>query len=134
MTINKKPLLIAVLAASTLIGCASTPEQAETEKNPAEPVVKVNDFPTRDRVEYVLNCVAQHGGLTFITQYACGCKVDKIAEKMTFAEYEAAKTFSMLKSTPGEAGGIFRDPKQSKDLRKQLKDAEAWAEKQCFVK
>ena len=50
------------------------------------------------------------------------------------AEYEAAKTFSMLKSTPGEAGGIFRDPKQSKDLRKQLKDAEAWAEKQCFVK
>ena len=134
MTINKKPLLIAVLAASTLIGCASTPEQAETEKTPAEPAVKVNDFPTRDRVEYVLNCVAQHGGLTFITQYACGCKVDKIAEKMSFAEYEAAKTFSMLKSTPGEAGGIFRDPKQSKDLRKQLKDAEAWAEKQCFVK
>jgi len=134
MKINKTPLLMTVLAASTLFGCASTPEQAETEKTPAEPVVKVNDFPTRDRVEYVLNCVAQHGGLTFITQYACGCKVDKIAEKMTFAEYEAAKTFSMLKSTPGEAGGIFRDPKQSKDLRKQLKDAEAWAEKQCFVK
>ena len=134
MKVNKKSLLIALIAALALIGCASTPEQAEAEKTTAEPAVKVNDFPTRDRVEYVLNCVAQHGGLTFISQYACGCKIDKIAEKMSFADFEAARTFSLLKSTPGEAGGVFRDPKQSKDLRKQLKDAEAWAEKQCFVK
>ena len=134
MKVNKISLLIALIAALALIGCASTPEQVNSEKTAAEPAVKVNDFPTRDRVEYVLNCVAQHGGLTFITQYACGCKIDKIAEKMSFADFEAARTFSLLKSTPGEAGGVFRDPKQSKDLRKQLKDAEAWAEKQCFVK
>jgi hypothetical protein len=134
MKIKKLSLLIPLIAASALLGCASTPEQAESEKTAAEPTVKVNDFPTRDRVEYVLNCVAQHGGLTFVSQYACGCKIDKIAEKMSFADYEAARTFSLLKSTPGEAGGVFRDPKQSKDLRKQLKDAEAWAEKQCFVK
>jgi hypothetical protein len=114
------------------VACSTTPE---TSTEPAQTVetVKPNDFPTRDRVEYVLNCVAQHGGLSYITQYACGCKVDKIAEKMTFAEYEAARTFTLLKSTPGEAGSVFRDPKQSKDLRKQLKEAEAWAEKQCFV-
>jgi hypothetical protein len=78
--------------------------------------------------------VAQHGGLTYITQYACGCKIDKIAEKLTFNEYEAAKTFSYLRSTPGESGGVFRDPAQSKDLRKQLKEAEDYAEKSCFVK
>ena len=120
--------LISLLALVAVIGCATTSENA------SEQTVKMNDFPTRDRVEYVLNCVAQHGGLTFITQYACGCKIDKIAEKLSFAEYEAAKTFSLLKSTPGEAGGVFRDPQQSKDLRKQLKEAEAFAEKQCFVK
>jgi len=39
-----------------------------------------------------------------------------------------------LRSTPGEAGGVFRDPKQAKDLRKVLKEAEAYAERQCFVK
>ena len=100
----------------------------------APETTRINDFPTRDRVEYVLNCIAQHGGLSYINQYACGCKIDKIAEKMTFAEYEAASTFSYLRSTPGEAGGVFRDPKQSKDLRKLLKEADAWAEKQCFVK
>lgn len=127
------PLLFSILFALLLNACATTNEQT-TNQASATDTVQVNDFPTRDRVEYVLNCVAQHGGLTFINQYACGCKIDKIAEKMRFAEYEAAKTFSLLKSTPGEAGGVFRDPKQSKDLRKQMKDAEAYAEKNCFVK
>jgi hypothetical protein len=121
-----------IVVLAILNGCAST--APETQPVAAEPAPRVNDFPTRDRVEYVLNCVAQHGGLTYITQYACGCKIDKIAEKMTFAEFEAAKTFSYLRSTAGEAGGVFRDPKQSKDLRKQLKEAEAYAERQCFVK
>lgn len=120
------------LAAAMLGGCAGTSEQQSEATAPAVP--RINDFPTRDRVEYVLNCVAQHGGLTFVTQYACGCKIDKIAEKMTFAEFEAAKTFSYLRSTAGESGSVFRDPKQSKDLRKLLKEAEAYGEKQCFVK
>ncbi len=128
---------ISVATALTLMGCASTTEKTSSEKTAGQAqseAVKVNDYPTRDRVEYVLNCVAQHGGLTFVTQYACGCKIDKIAEKLTFSEYEAAKTFTLLKSTPGDAGAVFRDPKQSKDLRKQLKEAETYAEKSCFVK
>jgi len=121
-----------LLLPAVLAGCAST--APETQPAAANDVSRVNDFPTRDRVEYVLNCVAQHGGLTFITQYACGCKIDKIAEKMTFAEYEAAVTNSYLRKTPGEAGGVFRDPKEAKNLRKLLNEADAYAEKQCFVK
>lgn len=113
-----------------LEGCASTPEQA----NPTENNNLVNDYPTRDRVEYVLNCIAQHGGLTYINQFACGCMIDKIAEKMTFSEYDAAKTFAYLKSMPGDTGGVFRDPAQSKNLRNKLKDAESNAEKSCFIK
>lgn len=135
MILNKLLQIISLAAVIALTGCASTSEPVASEKSSEQAqAVKINDYPTRDRVEYVLNCVAQHGGLTFITQYACGCKIDKIAEKLSFAEYEAARTFTLLKSTPGDAGGVFRDPQQSKDLRKQLKEAEAWAEKQCFVK
>lgn len=119
---------------SLAAGCASAPEPVAQATPAVEEKTLVNDFPTRDRVEYVLNCVAQHGGLSYINQYACGCKIDKIAEKMTFSDYESAKTFSYLKSTAGESGGVFRDPKQSKDLRAQLKEAEAYAEKACFVK
>ena len=119
---------------AAITGCTTMPEKT-AETAPAESAPLVNDYPTRDRVEYVLNCVAQHGGLTYITQYACGCKIDKIAEKLTFSEFESAKTFTYLsKGQTGDAGAVFRDPAQSKELRKRLKDAEASAEKSCFVK
>lgn len=125
------PLLI------ILAGCASleTTEQTSvnTQANESQSV-RSNDFPTRDRVDYVLECVAKHGGLTYISQYACGCKIDKIAEQMSFEEYEAARTFGQMQKTPGENGAPFRDPKQSKDLRGKLKEVEAAAEKACFVK
>lgn len=127
-----KKLLLTATISVIIAGCTSNPEKVT--ENTATPVALVNDYPTRDRVEYVLNCVAQHGGLSYINQYACGCKIDKIAEKLSFNDYDAAKTFSYLKSTAGENGSIFRDPKQSKDLRKQLKEAEEIAEKSCFVK
>ena len=126
--------ILSLCLCAAITGCTTTPEKT-VKQVPAEPTPMVNDYPTRDRVEYVLNCVAQHGGLTYITQYACGCKIDKIAEKLTFNEFEAAKTFTYLsKGQTGDAGGVFRDPAQSKDLRTRLKKAEAYAEKSCFVK
>ncbi len=126
--------IVSLCLCAAITGCTTTPEKT-IEQVPVEPTPLVNDYPTRDRVEYVLNCVAQHGGLTYITQYACGCKIDKIAEKLTFTDYEAAKTFTYLsKGQTGDAGAVFRDPAQSKDLRTRLKEAEAYAEKSCFVK
>ena len=133
---KKKYLSIVIsLSLTTLLSGCSTLEEKPGAIGTSEPAPMVNDYPTRDRVEYVLNCVAQHGGLTYITQYACGCKIDKIAEKMTFAEFEAAKTITYLsKGQTGDAGAVFRDPAQSKDLRKRIKEAESSAEKSCFVK
>ena len=132
---NKYTVSILCLCLATIIiGCTTIPENT-MEQSPVETKTLVNDYSTRDRVEYVLNCVAQHGGLNYITQYACGCKIDKIAEKLTFTEFEAAKTFTYLsKGQTGDAGAVFRDPAQSKDLRTRLKQAESSAEKSCFVK
>jgi len=132
---NKYTVSILCLCLATIIiGCTTIPENT-MEQSPVETKTSFNDYPTRDRVEYVLNCVAQHGGLNYITQYACGCKIDKIAEKLTFTEFEAAKTFTYLsKGQTGDAGAVFRDPAQSKDLRTRLKQVESSAEKSCFVK
>lgn len=133
----KNIIKTAILSSSfalIIAGCASNPEKEVTPENITPAKTFINEYPTRDRVEYVFNCVAQHGGLSYINQYACGCKIDKIAEKMSFTDFDAAKTFSYLKSTAGENGAVFRDPKQSKDLRKLLKESEEYAEKSCFVK
>ena len=135
---NKKLFSLSALALTVTLatGCSTTSDKQSVEIEPTDTeIVVMHNYPTRDRVEYVFNCIAKHGGkLDYVTQYACGCKIDKIAEKMTFEEYEAASTFTMLRSTPGEKGAVFRDPKQSKDLRTRLKEAEAYAESSCFVK
>ncbi len=135
---NKKTFSLSALALSTALttGCSTTADKQSVKVEPTEPeTIMMNNYPTRDRGEYVFNCIAKHGGkLDYVTQYACGCKIDKIAEKLTFEEYEAAATFTMLRSTPGEKGSVFRDPSQSKDLRTRLKEAEAYAEESCFVK
>lgn len=123
----KKTLLITALL--TLITACATTQETTTPESAA----KVNDYPTRDRVDYVLECVAKHGGLSYINQYACGCKIDKIAEQLSFAEYEAAHTFVQMQKTPGENGAPFRDPQHAKDLRSKLKEVDTAAEKACFV-
>lgn len=127
----KQKTLVAAAMLTLLTACSTTQKKIDGEE---QTVSYLNEYPTRDRVDYVLQCVAKHGGLTFITQYACGCKIDKIAEKLTFAEFEAATTYGFMRKTPGEKGGAFRDPKESKSLAKRLKEAEAYAEKMCFVK
>ena len=134
---HKKIISLSALTLSTMLGAGcstlSDKQSVEIESTDTE-IVVMNDYPTRDRVEYVFNCIAKHGGrLDYVIQYACGCKIDKIAEKLTFAEYEAATTFTMLRSTPGENGAVFRDPQHSKDLRARLKKAETYAESSCFV-
>ncbi|CAG1021840.1 hypothetical protein DOJK_01278 [Patescibacteria group bacterium] len=137
----KKYYLLSIVLVAALSSNAFAAKKTKNPKKTDKPAVTkplVNDYPTRDRVEYVFNCIAQHVGnlskMDYVTQYACGCKIDKIAEKLSFAEFEEAKTFSYLSKQAGDAGAVFRDPKQSKDLRTRLKEAEEYAEKSCFVK
>jgi hypothetical protein len=90
-----------------------------------------NDFPTQARVEYVSQCMAEHGGQNLDNMYHCVCAIDKIAGKMNYQEYSAALTFTYMFDTPGDKGGEFRDPPQSKELRDKLKAAKKEAEA-CF--
>ncbi len=114
----------------SLAGCATTSNMQTTNTDGSF----INQYPTRDRVDYVLNCVAKHGGLNYVNQYSCGCKIDKIAEKLTFADYEEAITFGFMGKTAGENGAAFRDPEQAKSLKKRIKDAEEYSESTCFIK
>jgi hypothetical protein len=132
--------LLSLALVTSLSGNALAAKKAKAAKKttPAAPTNFLNEYPTRDRVEYVLNCIAQKDGnlskMNYVTQYACGCKIDKIAEKMSFADFEAAKTFGYLSKQAGDAGGVFRDPAQAKDLKTRIKEAEEYAQHACFVK
>lgn len=91
-----------------------------------------NDFPTQARVEYVLRCMDSHGGRVYETMYACVCSIDRIAERFTYDEYEAAELLALLRTTPGERGGVFRDPEGYEELAKKYVEVTEAAEKSCF--
>ncbi len=72
--------------------------------------------------------MAEHGGTNLDNMYHCVCAVDKIASLMNFQDYSESLTFTYMYDTPGDKGGEFRDPPQSKILRDKLKDAKKQAE------
>lgn len=107
---------------------SNTPSVDRPPTSSSEPV---NDFPTQARVEYVISCMTEHGGHNLDNMYHCVCAIDSIAHRMNFQEYSEALTFTNLFDLPGERGGEFRDPPQSKLLRDKLKEVKHEAER-CF--
>lgn len=95
--------------------------------------VQANDFPTRERVEFVLHCMSEHGGQNYNTLYACSCAIDTIASHMTYDEYSIAFTYTNLRNTGGERGGLFRDRERTGGIIKSLAEARENAEHKCFL-
>jgi hypothetical protein len=93
-----------------------------------------NDFPTQARVEFVLGCMHEQGGQTYDTLYPCVCLIDMIAAEMSYEEFAEAQVFSQLRSTPGERGGVFRDPDQARSLTEKLEAATEGGTAACFVR
>lgn len=95
--------------------------------------VAANDFPTQARVEFVLGCMSERGGLSYDTLYPCVCLIDRIAETMSYDDFAEAQVFAQLRSTPGERGGVFRDPERAGSLTERLESAREEGESSCFV-
>jgi hypothetical protein len=93
-----------------------------------------NDFPTQARVEFVLGCMDEQGGQSYDTLYKCVCLVDAIAAEMSYDEFAQAQVFSQLRSTPGERGGVFRDPDQARSLVEKLDAVVERGRTQCFIR
>lgn len=92
-----------------------------------------NDFPTQARVEYVLRCMDSHGGQKYEILYSCTCIIDKIADKIAYDEFVEAEVFAQLRRTPGERGGVFRDPDRASLLVSKISDLTEVAERSCFM-
>jgi hypothetical protein len=93
---------------------------------------QANDFPTQARVEYVLRCMDAAGGQNYNNLYACVCTIDRIAESLSYAEFTEAETYTLMRSTPGEQGGVFRDPDRAGELQQKYRDIVGAAEQSCF--
>ena len=132
MKYNPRSLMAIALAALFVLTTPAFAAKNKKAETPAkEPAPAVNDFPTQSRVEYVMQCMAEHGGSNLDNMYHCVCAIDRIASQMNFQDYSEALTFTYMFDTPGDKGGEFRDPPQSKVLRDRLKAAKKSVEG-CF--
>ena len=92
-----------------------------------------NDFPTQARVEYVLRCMDSNGGQKYEILYSCTCIIDEIADKIAYDDFVEAEVFVQLRSTPGERGGVFRDPDRASLLVTKINNLTEAAKKSCFM-
>lgn len=91
-----------------------------------------HDYPTLARVEYVQECMQQHGSEA-ANLYKCACAIDRIAEKLSYDDYEEAATFARYAGLAGERGSIFRDPEGAKEKAKLYRTVEAEAYAACGI-
>ncbi len=91
-----------------------------------------HDYPTADRVEYVLECMKTNGGAHEYL-YKCSCAIDAIAKTLPYEDYVDAATVARYQGMPGERGGVFRDPAPMKEMAGRYRTLHAAAKKECTV-
>ncbi len=74
-----------------------------------------------------------NGGQKYENLYSCACIIDKIADKIAYDEFVEAEVFFQLRGTPGERGGLFRDPDRASLLVRKINDLTEVAKKSCFM-
>ena len=90
----------------------------------------VNDYPTVARVEFVQECINEHGG-KLENLYQCSCAIDRIAKALSYDEFVETSTYAKYSSLPGEGGGIFRDSDEARQKAKRYRETEAEAYRSC---
>lgn len=91
------------------------------------------DYPTLDRVDFVLTCMQENGGQNIDNLQRCSCELDVIMQEIDFDTYIETRTFEMYQQMPADKGASLRDNPRGKGLMKKLNAVRADAKKRCFV-
>ena len=98
------------------------------------PLCQANDFPTADRVEFVLECMRDHTGGQFELLNKCSCTIDRLAEQYTYDDFVEAQTMAKAVTIAGERGSTLRDNEEAQAAAKRYRAAVAEAGHACFLR
>lgn len=90
-----------------------------------------NDYPTQERVEYVINCMDKLGGTNYDNLYKCSCSIDEIADQFSYDDYLAMQTFDRGREAGGERPELIREGKMAGQYRRQYAEVRNSAAEQC---
>lgn len=114
-----RPLTTAAVALTGLLG--------------AWPAQAANDFPTMARVLYVHECMRDHPGPHFEMVSKCACALDKLADQISFDEYETLSTEANATTIGGERGAYLRENESVQTAVRRYRKLQTEVKKACFV-
>lgn len=100
----------------------------------AAPLCRANDFPTADRVEFVLECMRDHTGGQFELLNKCSCTIDRLAEQYKYDDFVEAQTMAKAVSIAGERGAALRDNEDAQKAARRYRASVVEAARACFLR
>ena len=97
------------------------------------PLLYANDFPTRARVEFVLECMRTSKVPQQEAMYKCSCAIDDIATRVKYTDWVELSTVANGITIAGERGGVMRDMKDGRKLAASYRELQSAAKKRCFL-
>lgn len=119
---DRTTLIAATVAVAAALAAAALPARAAGA-----------DYPTREKVEYVLACMREGNRPQQEMLYKCSCVIDKITELMSYEEFTKDSTTSNALSIGGERGEVMRAYVDGRRLARELRTVEDEARKACFL-
>jgi hypothetical protein len=91
-----------------------------------------HDYPTYERVQYAIQCIAGNGGAQDLL-YKCSCAIDKIAQQYAYDEFVELQTAANALTMAGERGGELRDNDGIRADAKRFRRSESGALRSCGI-
>ena len=98
------------------------------------PLCQANDFPTAERVEFVLECMRDHTGGQFELLNKCSCTIDRLAEQYKYDDFVEAQTMAKAITIAGERGSVLRDNEDAQKAARAYRASVAEAAHACFLR
>lgn len=95
---------------------------------------QADDYPTAERVTFVLDCLRDFPGPEYEMIQKCSCALDAIAERLPFDRYVTASTVSKAVTIAGERGGTLRENEQAQNEAREYRSLYREARKRCFFR
>jgi len=92
-----------------------------------------NDFPTVDRVNYVLECMRAHPGPQYEMVSKCSCALDGLAREIKHDQYVEFSTATNANSIGGERGNTIRDTEMLQVEIRKYRALQSKVKKACFI-
>lgn len=91
------------------------------------------DYPTAERVNYVMACMRDNPGPHYEMVNKCSCAIDALARDVSLDDFVAMSTAANANTIGGERGSYIRDSEALQAQIRKFRDLQAVAKKGCFI-